>query len=145
MLKTIGWKETVDLPELGITDIPAKVDTGARTSVLHCSHVQLIKKGRKQYVEFRPLDGHPGHQTNTYVFPFHSERRIRNSFGQEENRYIIKTTILFFNELHPIELSLRDRSGMEFPILLGRSFIRRKFLVDVSRANLSKKSTKDSK
>ncbi|SEK63324.1 ATP-dependent zinc protease family protein [Parapedobacter koreensis] len=145
MLKTIGWKEIVDLPELGITNIPAKVDTGARTAVLHCSYVRLIKKGRKQYVEFRPLDGHLGHQANTYTFPFHSERRIRNSFGQEENRYIINTAISIFNELHPIELSLRDRSGMEFPILLGRSFIRKKFLVDVSQANLSKKSTRGRK
>src|SRR5690606_14655195 len=125
--------------DLGLSGISAKVDTGARTSVLHCSHIQLVKKGRKQYVEFRPLDERFGSPQTHYTLPFHSERKIRNSFGQEENRYIINTTIRLFNEIHTIELSLRDRSGMEFPVLLGRSFIRRKFLVDVSRANLSKK------
>lgn len=136
-LPYIGWKEIVDLPELNIYGIPAKVDTGARTSVLHCSHIQLVKKGRKQFVRFRPLDESFDIQTDLYTFPFHSERRIRNSFGQEENRYVIHTAIHLHNQLYEIELSLRDRSGMEFPVLLGRSFIRRKFLVDVSKANLS--------
>ena len=138
-MKTIGWKETIGLPDLGILRVPAKVDTGARTSVLHCSYIKLVKKGRKQYVEFRPLDERFGQQADAYLFPFHSERKIRNSFGQEENRYIINTTISLFNETYTIELSLRDRSGMEFPVLLGRAFIRKKFLVDVSRANLSRK------
>jgi len=138
-LKTIGWKETVDLPDLGLYNVAAKVDTGARTSVIHCSFFQLIKKGRRQYVEFRPLDDRFGVPYALHTLPFHSERKIRNSFGQEENRYVINTTIRLFNEIHTLELSLRDRSGMEFPILLGRSFIRKKFLVDVSRANLSKK------
>lgn len=138
--KTIGWKEVVDLPDLGICNVPAKVDTGARTSVLHCSHIQLIKKGRKQFVEFRPLDDFYQPPTDTYVLPFHSERKIKNSFGQEENRYVINTTVSLFGESHPIEISLRDRSGMEFPMLLGRSFLRKKFIVDVSRSNLSAKS-----
>lgn len=138
--KTIGWKEVVDLPDLGLYGIPAKVDTGARTSVLHCSHIQLIKKGRKHYVEFRPLDDVYHAPTGTYTLPFHSERKIKNSFGQEENRYIISTTLSLFGEPHAIEISLRDRSGMEFPILLGRSFLRKKFIVDVSRSNLSVKS-----
>lgn len=143
-LKTIGWKETVNLPDLDLQHIPAKVDTGALTSVLHCSHIQLVKKGRKQYVEFRPLDTRFVDQVNTYIFPFHSERKIKNSFGQEEHRYIINTTISLFNTSYEVELSLRDRSDMEFPILLGRSFIRKKFLVDVSRSNLStKKQAKD--
>ncbi|WP_353126869.1 ATP-dependent zinc protease family protein [Parapedobacter pyrenivorans] len=144
-LKVIGWKETLDLPDLGLRDVPAKVDTGARTSVLHCSHIQLIKKGRKQFVEFRPLDDRCRPQSETYVFPFHSERKIKNSFGQEENRYIIRTSVTLFDELHPIEISLRDRSGMEFPMLLGRTFIRKKFVVDVSRSNLARKASKDNK
>lgn len=138
--KTIGWKEAVDLPDLGIYNIPAKIDTGAKTSVLHCNHIQLIKKGRRQFVEFRPLDDFHQPPTDTYVLPFHSERKIRNSFGQEENRYVINTTVSLFGESHPIEISLRDRSGMEFPILLGRRFLRKKFIVDVSRSNLSAKS-----
>ena len=131
---TIGWKEIVDLPEFGLLKIPAKIDTGARTSVLHCRHIRLIHRKDKRFVESSPLDDADA----KYVLPFHSERTIRNSFGQEENRYVVKTTIRMFGEVHPIELSLRDRSDMEFPMLLGRSFLRGKFLVDVSRSYLNK-------
>lgn len=140
--KTIGWKELVDLPDLGLYGIPAKIDTGALTSVLHCSHIQLVKKGRKQFVEFRPLDDTHEPPTDTHLLPFHSERKIKNSFGQEENRYVIRTVISLFGESHTIELSLRDRSGMEFPMLLGRSFLRRRFIVDVSRSNVSRRRRK---
>lgn len=139
MTQLIGWKEYIDLPEFALKDIPAKIDTGAKTSVLHCRQVELIKKGRKQFVRFIPLDDRFGSTEEAFILPFHSERKIRNSFGQEENRYIIKTRIVLFGETFDIELSLRDRADMEFPILLGRSFIRRKFLVDVSKSNLSKK------
>lgn len=137
-IATIGWKELVDLPEFGLYGIPAKVDTGARTSVLHCNYIRLIHKGQKRYVEFRPLgvDARKESNDGIFVLPFHSERTIRNSFGQEENRYVIKTTARLFGRAFPIELSLRDRSGMEFPMLLGRSFIRNKFLVDVSKSLL---------
>lgn len=135
ILQTIGWKELIDFPGFDLYQIPAKIDTGARTSVLHCSHIKLIHKGNKRFVEFSPLDTCP----HNFVLPFHSERTIKNSFGQEENRYVVKTTVVLFGKKHQIEISLRDRSGMEFPMLLGRSFIRKKFLVDVSKSNLSSK------
>ncbi len=139
-MKTIGWKELVDFTDFDVLDVPAKIDTGAKTSVLHCDHIELIKKGRKQFVKFIPLSG--GSSTGKFfTLPFHKERKIKNSFGLEENRYIIHTQIKMFGETHGIEISLRDRSNMEFPVLLGRSFIRKKFLVDVSRSNLSSKRT----
>ncbi len=138
-IRTIGWKDIIDLPDFKLSDIPAKIDTGAKTSVLHCRQVELIKKGRKQFVRFVPLDDRFGSPDKAYTLPFHSERKIKNSFGQEENRYIITTRIVLFEETFHIELSLRNRADMEFPILLGRSFIRKKFLVDVSKSNLSKK------
>lgn len=137
MLKTIGWKELVNLPDLGIYNVPAKIDTGARTSVLHCSHIQLIEKDGLQQVEFHALDERFKAANNIHTLPFQSQRTFRNSFGQEEDRYIIQTTIMLFGQLYGIELSLRDRSDMEFPLLLGRRFIRKRFLVDVSQANLS--------
>lgn len=142
---TIGWKELIDLPEFDLWKLPAKIDTGARTSVLHCSEIRLIHRGKKRFVEFIPLDPSfdetLGQQT-LRTLPFHSERTIRNSFGQEENRYVVKTIIRMFDQDFPIELSLRDRSDMEYPMLLGRSFIREKFLVDVSKSNLSNRFKK---
>lgn len=139
-MNKIGWKELVDFPELGLKGVPAKIDTGARTSVIHCAHIEVFKRYRKNFVRFTPLDESTGQETQEFVYPFHKERRVKNSFGQEENRIVILTTIELYNTVYPIEISLRDRSNMEFPMLLGRSFIRKKFLVDVSRSNLSYKS-----
>jgi len=140
MLKTIGWKEIIDFTDFQLSNVPAKVDTGAKTSVLHCKSIQLIKIGRKSFVRFEPLDDtYVGYGT-AFTLPFHKERKIKNSFGYEENRFIIKTNIFLFNKNYEIEISLRDRSDMEYPVLLGRSFIRKKFLVDVSKANLSRKA-----
>lgn len=139
-MNKIGWKELVDFPELGLKGVPAKIDTGARTSVIHCARIEVFKRYRKNFVRFTPLDESFGGDIQEFVYPFHKERRVKNSFGQEENRIVILTTVELYNTLYPIEISLRDRSNMEFPMLLGRSFIRKKFLVDVSRSNLSHKN-----
>ncbi|HLT42383.1 MAG TPA: RimK/LysX family protein [Sphingobacteriaceae bacterium] len=143
-MRTIGWKENIDFIDFEIYDVPAKIDTGAKTSVLHCENIELLKKGRKQFVKFTPLNNELS-KGKSFTLPFHKERRIKNSFGLEENRFIVRTTVRLFNELFDIEISLRDRSNMEFPMLLGRSFIRKKFLVDVNRANLSSKAHQHTK
>ena len=135
-LKKIGWKEVLDLPEFGIFGIMAKVDTGARTSVLHCSKIELVKKFRKNYVRFVPLAYDDGQSNiNEFTLPFHHERKIKNSFGVEENRYVIKTSFKIFGKSYEAELSLRDRSNLEFPMLLGRTAIHRRFIVDVAKSN----------
>lgn len=137
---TIGWKETIDLPELDLTGIKAKTDTGALTSVLHCSRIKILKKDGKKFVEFIPLKQPKQPDAKVFVFPFEGEKIIKNSFGHEETRYCIKTKIRLFNQEFPIELTLRDRSEMEFPMLLGRNFIKGKFLVDVSQSFVSAKT-----
>ena len=143
-MKTIGWKELVDFVDFDIQNVPAKTDTGAKTSVLHCEHIELVKINKKQFVKFTPLDeSHT--KGKTFTLPFHKERRIKNSFGLEENRYIVHTRVKMYDEIYDIEISLRDRSNMEYPMLLGRSFIRKKFLVDVNRANLSHKHNQPKK
>ena len=136
-MKTIGWKENIDFVDFEIFDVPAKIDTGAKTSVLHCENIELIKKEGKQFVKFTPVNTELS-EGKSFTLPFHKERKIKNSFGMEENRFIVRTKVRLFDELFDIEISLRDRSNMEFPMLLGRRFIRKKFLVDVSRANFSK-------
>ena len=134
----------VDFVDFDIQNVPAKTDTGAKTSVLHCENIELLKINKKQFVKFTPLDESKT-KGKTFTLPFHKERRIKNSFGLEENRYIVHTRVKMFDEIYDIEISLRDRSNMEYPMLLGRSFIRKKFLVDVNRANLSQKHNQSKK
>lgn len=136
--KTIGRIETIDLPSLSIFNIQAKIDTGAKTSVLHCDDYQIIKQNDTEYIK---CSFHFGDNTisedKVFLLPVKSKKRIKSSFGQSERRYIFSTTIRMFGQEYPIDLSLRNRSRMAYPMLLGKSFIKNKFLVDVSELNLS--------
>ena len=131
--RIIGRVEMVDLPELGLYHVPAKVDTGAETSVLHCDHYEIFAKDGRRYIRCS-IDGLPD-----FTFLIHRERVIKSSFGQAETRHIFITKIKLFDTLFDIKLSVRDRSNMSYPMLLGRNFISGKFLVDVSLDHFVKK------
>jgi hypothetical protein len=137
-LKTIGRRDLVDLPELQLLEIDAKVDTGAYTSALHVKAVQAFEKDGKLWVQFK-LD-HPNHKAfnnKKIKMPVHAHKHIKSSSGQSELRYIVRTDIILFGRRYQAEFSLTDRSQMDFPVLLGRKLLYRKFLVDVTQKNLS--------
>ncbi len=136
----IGRKDKVDFPELGLFDIDAKIDTGAYTSAIHCHSIKLIDKDGERKVRFNLLDpSRPSYNNKKFTLMVYGKRKIKNSFGQVEERYIIKTRILLFGKLFDIELSLTDRSKMEYPVLLGRKILSNRFTVNVAQANLSYK------
>lgn len=136
----IGRTEFIDLPELGMYNIEAKTDTGAETSVLHCEDFKINKKGGQRFITCHIKPHLEEEEILTLTFPIHRERLVKSSFGQTETRYIFITKIRMFDQLLDIKLSLRDRSSMSYPMLLGRNFISGKFLVDVSKRNLGKNS-----
>lgn len=138
----IGSIEMVDLPELGLYTIHAKIDTGAETSVLHCEDFKIFEKEGHRYITCH-IDGHPESKLQeliTVTFPIYRERVVKSSFGQAENRHIFLTKIRLFDQHYDIKLSVRDRSSMSYPMLLGRNFISGKFLVDVAKKYLAKNS-----
>lgn len=137
---TIGWKDKVDFIDFRFNNLPVKIDTGANTSAFHCSSIESIIIKRKKFVKFTPLDASfANFEGKEFTLPFHKFRTIKNSFGQEEDRFVVLTNTKIFGEMHTIEISLTDRSNLEFPVLLGRRFLRGKCIVDVSRSNLSYK------
>ncbi len=138
--KIIGRLEYIDLPEWRVQDIEAKIDTGAYSSSLHCHQIELLKKNSVDIVRFNLLDpDHPAYNEKLFELPVHDVREVKSSNGLSEKRVFIKTTLLMFNKIYKIELSLADRSEMKYPLLIGRKFINKKFLVDVSKTNLSNK------
>ena len=139
-LHTIGRIELVELPEWNIQSIEAKIDTGAYTSSLHCHHIEEYDRSGKAYIRFNLLDPeHPAYNDQLIEFPIFDRRDVKSSNGVSESRFFIKTVIKFFDEEYDIELSLTDRSEMKYPILIGRKFLKNKFIVDVSKKNLSQK------
>ena len=138
--RIIGRRDKVDLPELELDDIDAKIDTGAYTSSLHVRGIKEIKRNGKLWVRFKlKHPHHPAYNNKKIKLPVHAHKRIKNSFGEIEVRYIIKTTMVVFGKVYTTEFSLADRSKMECPVLIGRKFLYRKFLVDVNQKDLSYK------
>jgi hypothetical protein len=136
-LMTLGWREWVDLPELGLASIKAKVDTGARTSALHAFEVRQFDAGGRRKVEFRM---HPRQKdTDTVVVcraDVIDERVVRDSGGHAEKRWVIETPVTIGGETWPIEITLTARDDMLFRMLLGRTAIRKRAVVDPARSYL---------
>lgn len=135
-METLGRYDRVDLPDLGLYNIHAKIDTGAFTSSLHCSHAEVVNG----QLEFVLLDEeHPEFTGMKFVSRNFDLRDIKNSFGEVERRFLVTTTIVIFNETITSEFSLSDRGSLKFPILLGRKILRDRYLIDVKKKNLSYK------
>src|SRR3990170_6839256 len=130
----LGRYDRVDLPELGLYDIHAKIDTGAYTCSLHCHKAEIVD-GK---LEFILLDQeHPEFTGMKFVFANFEKRDIKNSFGEVEKRFVIVTSITVFEEVITTEFSLSNRGSLKFPILIGRKILRDRFLIDVKKKNLS--------
>ena len=143
-LKTLGWREWVRLPELGIQRIKAKVDTGARSSCLHAYDVKVVdgdSVGGSSRVRFKvvPRQGaeEPFVQVEATLLEY---REIRSSTGHKTNRPVIRTPIRVAGRLFEIDLTLDDRSEMGFRMLLGREALRGRFTVDPARSYAGRKA-----
>lgn len=145
MKKTIGRKDKADFPELMLTDLDIKVDTGAYTSSIHCHHIEEKEVDGEKCIAFSLLDpSHPEYNDKQFIAHHYTEKPIKNSFGQSEKRFVISTSIILFGEEYPIELSLSERSEMKSPVLIGRKLLNKRFLVDTDKINLSFKLKKQS-
>lgn len=130
--ETIGRREIIDFPDLGLFGLTAKIDTGANTTALHCHHVR-VENG---VLFFRLLDeSHPEYQAREHRFEKFEQKLIRSSFGEEEQRYIIRTRIRIGKRTIRSIVSLTDRKSMKYPVLIGRRLLKNRFIVDVSLLN----------
>lgn len=137
-VRTIGSVDKLDIPAFGIEDLDCKIDTGADTSSLHCSKVRVVEKDGKEYLKFRVLDKkHPKFSRTDHLIADFKEKMVRSSNGESETRYVIRTKAVLFGRTETITFTLTDRGKMKFPVLLGKRFLKNKFLVDVSQKDLS--------
>jgi hypothetical protein len=132
---TIGWREWVALSDLGVERMKAKIDTGARTSALHAFDIQLYTKRGQDWVRFTV---HPYQKNDTDIrmctCPLRESRVVTNSGGTREQRFVIETQLTLGNQTWPIEMTLTNRDQMGFRMLLGRTAIKGRFLVDPGKS-----------
>lgn len=138
--RVLGWREWVHLPDLKLPRIKAKVDTGARTSVLHAENIAYFRRSGRRMVRFRVYP----HQSDrsgsvTREARVKEIRAIRSSIGHVTQRPVISTKLEIGHQVWKVELTLVDREIMGFRMLLGRQAIRRRFLVDPSLSYLGGK------
>ena len=140
---TLGWREWVRLPDLGLNEIKAKVDTGARTSALHAFEVTPFTDSGVQRVRFKM---HPNQRDVDTVVEcaadIKDERVVRDSGGHKEKRWVIESIVCIGKDSWPIELTLTSRDDMLFRMLLGRTALKNRAVVDPSRSYLVGKRRK---
>lgn len=133
-MNVLGRYDRIDLPELGLFNIHAKIDTGAYSCSLHCQQWQVVN-GKLEVILLD--EEHPEFTGMKFIFDEFENRAIRNSFGEVEKRFVINTTIKIFGEEIVTSFSLSDRGTLKFPVLIGRKILRNRFLIDVRRINQS--------
>jgi hypothetical protein len=134
-LMTLGWREWVSLPDLGLPHIKAKVDTGARTSAIHAFALNTYEKGGEERVEFRM---HPNQKDVETVVVCDAavidKRVVTDSGGHKEERLVIETTLQIGGHEWPIEATLTSRDDMLFRMLIGRTAMKGRAVVNPGRS-----------
>ena len=130
-LTSIGWREWVALPDLGLPAIKAKIDTGARTSALHAFMIEPYQQDDIDMLRFliHPIQRNQDFQVECHC-PVYDMREVTDSGGHREMRYVIQSNVRIGNGSWPIELTLTNRDTMSFRMLLGRKAMEERFLVD---------------
>lgn len=141
---TLGWEEWVNLPDLGLPAIKAKVDTGARTSALHAAAIEPFGPARNPQVRFliQPDPDNPGLEL-TCSARVVDRRDITSSNGETELRYVIETQVNIGDRTWPIQISLTNRENMAYRMLLGRQAIGEDMIVDPNTSFAQQKLTFD--
>ncbi len=143
-IKTIGWREWVGIPEFGVTEIKAKVDTGADHSSLHALNIERFMRDEVEWVSF---EIHPKQSSKRPTIKCEArvvrERRVKSPGGQAEVRPVIRTKLVVAgNEIEAL-VNLTPRHEMSFRMLLGRRTVRKHFVVDPGRSYLGGRPSRE--
>lgn len=133
---TVGWRESIALPDWHIPKLRAKIDTGAKTSAIDVDQIQLLPGNKIRF--------------DVVLSNMHRRRRkwittdivrstvVRSSNGSRETRYVVSTTLDLGGLKLPAEFTLVSRENMLCRMLIGRSALARHYLVDVARTYLTR-------
>lgn len=129
--RIIGRSEKVWFPAWNISEVNARVDTGAMTSSLHAEHIEEFEIDGAAWVRFW-FDGHSDEVVETKVV---KDQKVKSSNGTIQHRYYVEAEMHFADGTHyKILMSLANRAAMKHPMLIGRRLLSKNFLVDSARS-----------
>jgi hypothetical protein len=132
---SIGWRERVSFPVFGVEGVKAKVDSGAQTSSIHAFRPRFSQREDGEWVSF---EIHPRRRSRKDAIRVNAKvlthRWIRSSNGKRELRPVIITTMVLAGEEFEAEMTLANRHLMAYRMILGRSAMRGRFVIDPSKS-----------
>jgi hypothetical protein len=140
----IGRAESIDFPARLLVDVPAKTDTGAYLSAIHAINIKEVTRKGKKVLKFTLLGNHASYPYSRDIEISNYEiKTVENSFGVKQERYSVKFKVRLAGKVFMSEFTLADRSTKVFPILLGRTFLNKRFMVDTDIAHIDRKILKE--
>jgi len=135
-MEIIGYIETIDLPELDLFGLDAKIDTGADSCSIHCDEIMV----EGDQVTFLLHDNiHEAYHGKKITLAIAKRKKVKSSNGKSEERIFIHSSIKLGCKSYQAEISLSNRKNMRYPMLIGRRFMSHRYLVDVSRKFITTK------
>lgn len=140
----IGRQDVVSFPSFELANVPVKIDSGAYSSSMHCSSIQIVVIDGKECLEVIFLDiNTPGYTGKVERFYEFKRKIVKSSNGVAQERFFIKGSISLFHQTFDTLFSLTERTGLRIPVLLGRRLLNKRFLIDTSKTLCSFKVEQD--
>lgn len=135
----VGWVEKVRIYPGGLV-LKAKIDSGAQTSSINCNCITPIDRQGEKWVRFSVI-GEKG-KLHWYERKILRTARIKRHFGKSQERFVIKMGICLGHVYKDAEVNLVDRSGLNYPLLIGRNFLKGSHTIDPGETFISKPQCK---
>ena len=133
-LTPLGWREWVFLPSYNDFKLKAKIDTGARTSAIHATNIQIYRKNGSEMVRFQIYQSQSFLDIDTRLISY---KKIKSSFGQTETRPTVYMKIQIGAEIWSTEITLAQRAKLTYPMLIGRNTLNKGHIIHSHRSYLA--------
>ena len=133
-LTPLGWREWVFLPSYNDFKLKAKIDTGARTSAIHATNIQIYRKNGSEMVKFKIYQSNSFLDVDTELISY---KKIKSSFGQTETRPTVYMKIQIGAEIWLTEITLAQRAKLTYPMLIGRNSLNKRHIIHSHRSYLA--------
>ena len=137
-LTPLGWREWVFLPSYNDFKLKAKIDTGARTSAIHATNIQIYRKNRGEMVKFQIYQSQSFLDIDTELISY---KKIKSSFGQTEIRPLVHMKIQIGAEIWLTEITLAQRAKLTYPMLIGRNSLNKQHIIHSHKSYLAGSSS----